>query len=359
MALSKFVRVLAACAAVVASAAEKEQGSFPFPDAITRLLCKELEDVSVEAAAVEEACSKVTAIPTPVCEELLRTAWHDLEEKCPKTSGAGASIGIPPAIKDFICKELEDATVEDAVVDKVCSKVEAIPVPICQEAVKIAWQHLEDKCSNQPSFPEPLAKIIEDLVCEALESSAEEQNLPGEVCSRMSEKFKFVPEAACEATLRHAWEELANMCPKKATMLPTPIERIIEHDLCKELKSGTEERQIPTVVCDKVTDVYKFLPGLMCRSYVLNSQKDLEAKCPKEKALSLPEPVERAIRALEEVVCRQLEKADDLPKVASEACALVHDHFGEFPEEACEDVAKMILEKAARVCKSATPSVLV
>eukprot|EP00401_Gymnodinium_catenatum_P065168 CAMPEP_0117523558 /NCGR_PEP_ID=MMETSP0784-20121206/34789_1 /TAXON_ID=39447 /ORGANISM="" /LENGTH=359 /DNA_ID=CAMNT_0005319673 /DNA_START=62 /DNA_END=1141 /DNA_ORIENTATION=- len=359
MALSKFVRVLAACAAVVASAAEKEQGSFPFPDAITRLLCKELEDVSVEAAAVEEACSKVTAIPTPVCEELLRTAWHDLEEKCPKTSGAGASIGIPPAIKDFICKELEDATVEDAVVDKVCSKVEAIPRPKSspdwhRQTARSSQTGARGRCHGCPGHCcQPPSESMRKLPRSA------EGSDPGEVCSRVSEKLKFVPEAACEATLRHGWEELANMCPKKATMLPTPIERIIEHDLCKELKSGTEERQIPTVVCDKVTDVYKFLPGLMCRSYVLNSKKDIEAKCPKEKALSLPEPVERAIRALEEVVCRQLEKADDLPKVASEACALVHDHFGEFPEEACEDVAKMILEKAARVCKSATPSVLV
>eukprot|EP00401_Gymnodinium_catenatum_P053828 CAMPEP_0117622924 /NCGR_PEP_ID=MMETSP0784-20121206/88388_1 /TAXON_ID=39447 /ORGANISM="" /LENGTH=376 /DNA_ID=CAMNT_0005426871 /DNA_START=184 /DNA_END=1314 /DNA_ORIENTATION=+ len=375
--------------------------------------------------AVEEVCSKVTAVPTPLCEDLLKTAWQHLAEKCPKTSAVEASIPIPPAVKDFVCKELEDATIEGSAVDEVCSKVTAIPTPICQEAVKSAWEYLEEKCLKQWSLLEPISKIIEDLLCEALENGTEVQKIPAEVCSKLSEKFKFVheevceemirndwadfvekcpkkktltlfgpipqiieevmcaelesgteeskiatevcskvtkiitgvPEEACEDAVKGAWEAVAKKCPKKETTLPAPIEKFVENYFCEELKNGMEETQIPQVVCDKVTSVVKFLPGFVCRDFVKDSWKELEAKCP--KVLYLPAPVEQAIKALEEVLCRQLENVSDLPKATSEACALVHDHFRDFPQEACADVALMIAEKAVSVCDSKKVSVLV
>mmetsp|Transcript_16069 Transcript_16069/g.44075 ORF Transcript_16069/g.44075 Transcript_16069/m.44075 type:complete len:428 (-) Transcript_16069:86-1369(-) len=427
MALSTIGRVFAACAAVVASAADKEKGSFPLPDAVTQFLCKELEIVSVQTNAVDEVCSKVTAVPTPVCEELLKTAWRRLDERCSKTAAIEASIPVLPVVKEFICKELEDATIEGRFADDVCSKVKAIPTPICEEAVKNAWQRLEEKCPKQSSLPEPIEKIIEDLVCEALESGAEEQKITAEVCSKIAEKFKFVPEEICEATLKSAWaelvekcpkkktptlfgpipkiieeaicialesgteenkittdvcskvvsvvktvpeeacddmvkaawEELAKKCPKRETALLAPIEKVIEHYVCKEIESGTEEINIAQDVCDKVTEKSRFFPGSMCEGFVKSTLKKTEEKCPKKEVLYLPEPIEHAIEALEALVCRHIEKLADMPKAVSEACAIVHNHFKDFPVSACADVVEMIFEKAAKTCEAQKPSVLV
>merc|ERR1712232_1151968 len=132
--------------------------------------------------------------------------------------------------------------------------------------------------------------IIEKLACEAGEKLFPEKTAAQEVCDKVKEKFKNLPEGMCEAAVEKISEKAESYCPKQSADVilddllgPGPKE-IIEKLICEAVEERLPEKTAAQEVCDKVKEKFKNLPEGMCEAAVEKIYEKAESYCPKQSS---------------------------------------------------------------------------
>merc|ERR1712232_922218 len=157
--------------------------------AIPPMACKLVTNQEIETKVVNAVCTHESKVPASDCEMVLTKMWDAFSKKeCP----AVQAVGLPP-IKPMICKLVESATIEQKVVDMMCTKQKMIPATECEEGLSKVWDMIAARECAKTDLAE-LPPFVHNAIYKVVKSSELEAGAIDKLCAKQSR----IPAAECK-----------------------------------------------------------------------------------------------------------------------------------------------------------------